>query len=265
MLDHRGMAQGGVRAADLVGDVGVRLGQALDVRLVDDRLVIRVPRRAVLLPVEERVDHHGLHRVRCRVVGVALLGVLEGVGEARWRPVDAAFERLGVGIDQQLARVAAVAVLRLVGPVHPVAVALAGRDPGQVGVPDQRVALGHRDPGLAAVVVEQAQLHGLGDLGEERKVRASAVVRGSERVRAAWPDFHRSPRWAGGQVTGCNAGSGIAVRAHPDADHSPVQPVPPTEAGSSHRARVRSWSTRRPSRRSPRTAAWSRARSADRS
>jgi hypothetical protein len=37
-------------------------------------------------------------------------------------------------------------------------------------VPDQRVPLGHVDPGLHAVVVEQAELDPLGDLGEQGEV-----------------------------------------------------------------------------------------------
>ena len=111
VLDHRRMRQPGVRAADLFGDVRVRLGQALDVRLVDHRLVVGVARRPVLLPVEERIDHDRLHRVRAGVLGVALLGVAERVGEARRRPVDRSLECLRVRVEQQLARVAAVAVL----------------------------------------------------------------------------------------------------------------------------------------------------------
>ena len=106
------------------------------------------------------------------VVGVdAVVGFVEVVGEQRLVVVDLALDRLGVGVEQQLARVAAVAVLRVVGAVHPEAVALARADAGQVAVPDEAVDLGQVDAGLGAVVVDQAQLDPLGDLGEQGEVR----------------------------------------------------------------------------------------------
>ena len=40
VVGDRGVGQAGVRAAQLLGDVGVQLGQPLDVGLVDDRLVV---------------------------------------------------------------------------------------------------------------------------------------------------------------------------------------------------------------------------------
>jgi hypothetical protein len=55
--DHR-MSDGGVGAANVLRDVGMRLGQPLDVRLVDDRVGVLVSRRPVDAPVEERIDHH---------------------------------------------------------------------------------------------------------------------------------------------------------------------------------------------------------------
>jgi hypothetical protein len=60
--------------------------------------------------------------------------------------------------------------------VDPVAVALARLHGGQVAVPDEAVDLAQGDPGLGLVVGEQAQLHALGDLGEDREVRPGAVV-----------------------------------------------------------------------------------------
>ena len=193
VLDHRRVADGGVGAADLLGDAGMELRQALDVGLVDHGLVVGVARRAILLPVEERVRDDRLHDVRRGVLGVALAGVAELVGEARGRPVDRALVGLRVGIEQELAGIAAVAVGRVVGAVHAVAVALARLDARQVRVPHERVLLGHRDARLGVVVVEQAQLDALGDLREQREVGAGAVVRRAERIRASGPDLHRAP------------------------------------------------------------------------
>ena len=49
-------------------------------------------------------------------------------------------------------------------------------------MPAEGVDLLERDPLLAAVVVEEAELDPLGDLGEEREVGPGAVVGGAERV-----------------------------------------------------------------------------------
>ena len=48
-------------------------------------------------------------------------------------------------------------------------------------MPAERRPLGQVDARFAALVVEQAQLDAVGDLGEHREVRADAVERGAER------------------------------------------------------------------------------------
>lgn len=57
-------------------------------------------------------------------------------------------------------------------------------------MPDVRVDLLDVDAGLVPVVVEEAELDALGDLGEEREVGPRAVVRGAEGVGVAWPGLH---------------------------------------------------------------------------
>ena len=71
----------------------------------------------------------------------------------------------------------AVAVLGLVGPVHAIAVELAGRDVVQIAVPDVFGALGQFDALelAAALAVEQAQLDLLRIGREQRKIGAPAV------------------------------------------------------------------------------------------
>src|SRR5947209_10691645 len=58
-------------------------------------------------------------------------------------------------------------------------------------MPDERIDLGQPDPCLdrvgVAAVVEQAQLHLVGDFGEQRKVGACAVVGRTQRVGGAGP------------------------------------------------------------------------------
>jgi hypothetical protein len=125
--------------------------------------------------------------VRRRVGVVARAGVVEAVPEQGLVPAERAVDRLRVRVEQQLGRIAAVTALRLVRPVHAVAVPLARRDARQVAVPDERVDLAQVVARLRTRVVEQAELDPLGDLGEQREVRAGPVVGGAERVRRSRP------------------------------------------------------------------------------
>ncbi len=190
VADHAGMGEPGVGAAEVLRDVRVELGEALDVRLVDQRLVVRRVRAPVALPVEERGDHDAQHHALPGVVVVARVGVSELVAEHRLVPGDVADRGLGVGVEQELGRVAAQPLRGVVGAVDAVAVALAGLQVGQVAVPHERVDLEHRDPGLLARVVEEAQLDLLGDLAEDREVGADPVERRAQRVGATGPDLH---------------------------------------------------------------------------
>ena len=123
------------------------------------------------------------------VVGVALARVVDVVAEQRLVAVEVAVECLGVGVDEQLVRVAAVAVGRVVGAVDAVGVALAGHDAGQVAVPDVRVDLFERDAGFGAVRVNEAQLDLFRDIGEQGEVGAGTVVRGAQGVGVSGPDL----------------------------------------------------------------------------
>src|SRR5206468_3771351 len=108
---------------------------------------------------------------------------------------DRALDRLGVGIDQQLGRVEAMALIGRVRAVDAVAVALAGPDAGQVAVPVEGGALSDLGAFLG-VALEQAQLDALGVLAEQREVRPLAVPRRAERERAAGPHLAAHPSTA---------------------------------------------------------------------
>ena len=113
MIDDRRVPEAGIGATQFLGDPRMSLGHALDVRLVDDRLVVRGARRMVGAPVEERVDHHAGHGVARRIhhrrcaTGSQVLGI-EVVGVQRLAEVEVTVERLAVRVEQQLARVAAM-------------------------------------------------------------------------------------------------------------------------------------------------------------
>ncbi len=183
--------QPGVRAAQALRHFRVALRQSLDVRLVDDRLVVGDVERVVALPVEERVDDHPEGHVPHGVVVVARVGITEVVAEQRLVPVDLAGRGLGVGVEQQLVGVAPKAALGVPRTVDAVAVALSRLDLRQVAVPDVAVDLGHRHARLGDRApcpdVDQAQLDLLGHLAEQREVGAVAVEGGAERVGLARP------------------------------------------------------------------------------
>ena len=71
VFDGGGVGQPGVGAPLRLGDAGMAGGEALDVQFVDDRLVERDVRLAVVAPVEERVVDDCLGHVGGAVVVVA--------------------------------------------------------------------------------------------------------------------------------------------------------------------------------------------------
>ena len=152
--------------------------EALDVDLVDDRLVPRSAQWPVGAPGEGGVDDERLrHAGRAvapvhRQVGV---GVADLVAEQRVAPAHGAVDGAGVGVEEQLGRVEAVTGGRLPWPLHPVAVAETRPRLRHVDVPDAFRPLGHGHPRLA-VAVEHAQLDGGRVLGEEGEVDARPLA-----------------------------------------------------------------------------------------
>ena len=79
---------------------------------------------------------------------------------------------------------------RVVRPVHPVPVALAGPHVGEMAVPHEIGLLAEPDPMLGALVIEEAQVDRLGMLAVQRKVDPGAVPGGPEGARPPAPDPH---------------------------------------------------------------------------
>ena len=71
VVDDGGVGEAGVRAALVLGHFGVTGGEALDVDLVDHRIVQRDGQRAIVAPVEVRAVHDRARHVRRAVVVVA--------------------------------------------------------------------------------------------------------------------------------------------------------------------------------------------------
>jgi hypothetical protein len=194
VVDHLLLAHAEELALVLRRHVGVALGVAAHVHLVDHPLVAAARGIEVVAPVEAVVDHLAFRhaaRALALVEGQVFLLVPDGVAEMRVAPVDLAHDRLGIGIEEQLVGVEAVALLGLVRPVHAVAVEGAGLEARHVPVPDEVGALAQGEalhlllPGL----VEQAQLHLLGVARVDREVDALVVRRGAEGIGGAGPEL----------------------------------------------------------------------------
>ncbi|MFT3847446.1 MAG: hypothetical protein QM739_01850 [Propionivibrio sp.] len=112
------------------------------------------------------------------------------VAEVGVVPAQAATDGLGIRVEQQLVRVEAMALLRAVRAMHPVAVKQAVPFARQVAMPDEIGLLRHGDAFdlASAVQVEQAELDLGRVLGEEREIDALSVPRRAKRIRFARPD-----------------------------------------------------------------------------
>jgi len=194
VTDHGRVGQPRVGALQVRRYLRMAPRQAADVDLVDDRVDVRDLRVPVVPPVEGLVHYDRTDRV-WRAVRRAgpQRGEAAPIPEQGFVIADRAVDRLGVRVQEQLVRVAHVALDRIPRPVDPVAVVLPGGNTGHVTVPDERVHLAQVDPALGSVV-EQAQLHCVGDLREEGKISAPPIPRSAERIQRPRPDSHLPSR-----------------------------------------------------------------------
>ncbi len=201
VVDGLGRGHGRVGAPHLGGDGGVQGGEALDVDLIDHGLVQGDVGGPVVAPVEGGVHDHRQGHVGPAVGGARAVLVAEHVGEHLLAPAHLPGDGLGVGIEQQLGRVAAQAGGRIPRPVDAVAVALTGPHSGQVAVPAEGADLGQGDPLLPAGVVEQAQLDSFGHRAVHGEVGAPVVGSGTQGVGPPRPNLHRPLRTPGARAT----------------------------------------------------------------
>ena len=136
IFDRLRVGHAGIPAAELVGNEGVRLGEAPDVRFVDDGAVPRRSRPAILAPVEERIDDDALgHERRAIEIVARRFRFCEVIRKDRFVPVPWTVDRFRIRIEQQLGRIAPRALVRRPGTMHSETVALAGFHVGQVAMP----------------------------------------------------------------------------------------------------------------------------------
>jgi hypothetical protein len=139
----------------------------------------------------------------CGVRGLYGLGFggrdVDVVGEERSVSVERPLECFSVRIDQQLAGITTVSGSRIPRPVDAVAVALSRHHRGQVRVPHVAVGLLETNTSFGTVLGDQAQVHGLGDLGEQGEVGSCSVVGRSQWIRGSRP-YGDGGRVVGGVV-----------------------------------------------------------------
>ena len=122
-----------------------------------------------------------------------LLRIANPIAEHRVGPRQVAADGLGIRIEEELVGIEAMALLGHVRPVHAIAVELAGRDVGQIAVPDLIGVFRHQDamrrPRLPTWS-EQTEFHARCMLGEEGEVDPAAVPRRPQRIGSPRPYSH---------------------------------------------------------------------------
>ena len=190
------MRHRGIGAAHFGRHFGVAHGEAIDVQFVSQGLVPWRARWRIVAPTERRINDDALgHRTGAVAVILGEIGirVADGVAEYDIAPGNGAGDGFRIGVEQQLRRIETMAFLRLIGPVHAIAVKLPRSRFGQISVPDLIGVLSQTDARLLLRRVgriEQAKLNGSGILGKEREADARAVPGGAERVRLSRPYSH---------------------------------------------------------------------------
>ena len=185
-----GVRDRAVGSADLLGNSGMPLGEALDVGFVDEGLGVGRLRQAIARPVEERVDDDRLHH-RCRgVLSLQESGSPKSYPKTSLTPLDLPVHGLCIRVEEELAGVEARAGGRVVLAVHAVAVSLPGAHLRQIRVPDVGIDVDHLDARLFAAVAEQTEFDALSTLAEESEVRSVAIEGRAERVARTGPGLH---------------------------------------------------------------------------
>ena len=205
----------GIGAAQGLGHRGMPPREALHVRLVDDGIF---PRRAAARgapPGEGRIDDAGLEVERGAVALVEgeVVVRFDLIAEQRGIPLQLTDHLPGIGVEQELVGIEAMAGRRLVGTMNAIAVDRARPRIGKVAVPDfVGVFRQHDALDLAfAGGIEQAKLD-LCRVGREQcEIDAQPVPGRTERVGQAFGESRATDGGSAGEggVQGVTHGQGL--------------------------------------------------------
>ena len=183
------MRQAGIGAAQIGRYLRMQHRKALDVQLVNYRLVPRDVQLGIVAPVEVGIDDYALRDERRTVAIVAaqvFVGMTDRVAEQRIVPAQEPVDGLGIGINQQFRRIETMPVVRIVGSVHPIAVSQTRLHALQIDMPDTIGLFGNRYSRgfqiFVAIIVE-TKLYAGRVFAEQRKVYARPIPVRPLRVR----------------------------------------------------------------------------------
>jgi len=176
VIDGEVAADGFVSSADFLRNVRALLGEAFDVDLVDDGFRLRHIEQSVPSPIECIVDDdtfgHAPGIVAMIALEIRVGAAVHHVAEHFRTPVHQTGHGLRIWVQEKFRCIEAV--------------------------PDVIGAFEHSHPQRflgRAQIVEEAEIHSGGVLGEEREVNPFARHRGAEGIRAAFPDLKRGHLW----------------------------------------------------------------------
>ena len=128
MLDHRRRGQAAIGTAQVRRNVLAFLRQSLDVRFIDDGVFPGdVGAHFAAAPVEGFVDDDGLGHAACVVTSIEreiLARAAGAIGEMGIAPYQPPGKPPGIGVEQKLVGVEAMAVLGFIGPMNPITIEL---------------------------------------------------------------------------------------------------------------------------------------------
>ena len=170
ILDARIMRQPRIGPAQLLRDIRIAHGKAAHMHLVDDRVRRSASPAGNRRPSRSDRSTTTLFGTKSRIIDRCTFFMSSpdwtSYGIDRALVIHFARDRLGIGIDQQLARVEAQALFRLPRTVHAIAIALSRLDAAQQPMPHKRRCLLQLHAvDLLARVVEEADVHCRGVLG----------------------------------------------------------------------------------------------------
>ncbi|SSW81982.1 Uncharacterised protein [Klebsiella pneumoniae] len=185
------------RPAQLGRNGRVHLGKPFHVALIDNGMRPGDVRPVVVLPVKSvRVDNPAFRRKRRAVAGIKAqiqLVMPQRIAEMGVVPVDVTHQFASVRVDEQLMRVKAMTVFRVVGAVDAIAVQRARLQVRHIAVPDLMGILRQLQPGDFRFPgrVKQTELHSFSVRGEQREVNALPVIIRPQLLAMTGPNFKR--------------------------------------------------------------------------
>src|SRR6266481_5974575 len=198
MLNRRRMRQSRIGSAKIFRYLRMQHRETFNMQFVNYRLMPWDAQLRIVAPVKVRIDYHALRDERRAVAIIAaqvFVRMTNRIAKQCIVPAEEPVDRLGVWINQQLGRIETLPAIRIVRPVHPIAISQARLGPLQIDMPAGISLLGNSySVGLAilAAIVIEAQLHAGRVFAEQRKVNPRPVPVRTLRIGIPGHRSHRT-------------------------------------------------------------------------